>query len=300
MNWKQACAYITRSLVVAVVLNVSLHSQTDDKGAFKIIPEDQRQRFISRLDLYMDCLRRKDCKPDELYDAATLCSLCKGRPNCNEDFCKGDPDCLRACRPVFIGVVLGDSTTMELLDLKLGTVKPLTGARQKYRVTLDRKFRLTMNGETRIYKDSVNINATRQNEDWYFSMINPDDLTGPPGLSSKGAALGSVPDSQGGGAGTDRIVAADVVDRKPILLHRARPNYTEEARKNKIQGVVYLRVLVRVDGSIGRATITKGLPNGLNEEAIRAAYQMNFVPAMKDNKPVPFWIETEVEFTLPR
>ena len=59
MNWKQACAYTTRSLVVAVVLNVSLHSQTDDKGAFKIIPEDQRQRFIARLDQYMDCLRRK-------------------------------------------------------------------------------------------------------------------------------------------------------------------------------------------------------------------------------------------------
>src|SRR4026209_1085786 len=102
MRWKAACSYITGSLVVALVLNVSAYSQAGNESAFKIVPEDKRQRFISRLNLYMDCLRAKDCKLDELYDAATLCSLCKGRPACNEDFCKGDPDCLRECRPVLV------------------------------------------------------------------------------------------------------------------------------------------------------------------------------------------------------
>jgi TonB family protein len=101
----------------------------------------------------------------------------------------------------------------------------------------------------------------------------------------------SPPDSSAGGAETS-------VDQKPELLNRPRPNYTEEARKNGIQGIVVVRVLVGADGAIKRVYIERGLPDGLNEEAIRAAYQLRFRPAMKDGKPVAFWHPVQIEFHL--
>ena len=100
--------------------------------------------------------------------------------------------------------------------------------------------------------------------------------------------------SLGGGTGA----AATSVDMKPQMLNKPRPNYTEEARKNKIQGVVVARVLIAADGSVKQVKITRGLADGLNEEAIRAAYQMRFKAAMKGGQPVAFWQTLEIEFNL--
>jgi TonB family protein len=110
---------------------------------------------------------------------------------------------------------------------------------------------------------------------------------GPGGGFSPAPALGS---STGG-------VAANV-DQKPEPLNNPRPNYTEEARKNGIQGIVVARVLVGADGAVKQARIVRGLPDGLNEEAIRTAYQMRFRPAMKGGKPVAFYHSVQIEFHL--
>jgi TonB family protein len=97
----------------------------------------------------------------------------------------------------------------------------------------------------------------------------------------------------GGGSGV-----ATAVDSRPIPLNKPRPNYTEEARKNKITGVVIARLLVGADGSVKQVRIVRGLPDGLNEEAIRAAYQMRFKPAIKTGQPVAYWVPVEIEFNL--
>ena len=95
------------------------------------------------------------------------------------------------------------------------------------------------------------------------------------------------------GASTDRV------DTKPLALNRPRPNYTEEARKNKVQGVVSARVLVGADGLVKQVKIRgAGLADGLNEEAIRAAWQMRFRPAMKDGLAVAYWVVIEIEFNI--
>jgi TonB family protein len=99
----------------------------------------------------------------------------------------------------------------------------------------------------------------------------------------------------GGGRPTD---AVNTVDTKPVALNLPRPNYTEEARTNKIQGTVRARVLVGADGLIKQVTIVRGLPGGLNEEAIRAAFQMRFRPATKGGRAVAFWTTLEVDFNL--
>jgi outer membrane biosynthesis protein TonB len=44
--------------------------------------------------------------------------------------------------------------------------------------------------------------------------------------------------------------------------------------------------------------MVRGLPDGLEEEAIRAAYQLRFRPAMKGGQPVAFWTPVDIEFNL--
>lgn len=82
------------------------------------------------------------------------------------------------------------------------------------------------------------------------------------------------------------------------MLNNPRPRYTDEARNNKVQGAIGMRILVGSDGTVKDARIVNGLPDGLNEEALKAAYEMKFTPAMKDGKPVAFWIRIDMMFNL--
>lgn len=100
--------------------------------------------------------------------------------------------------------------------------------------------------------------------------------------------------SLGGGSGAP----ATSVDQKPILLNRPEPRFTEDARKNKIQGIVRVRVLIGADGTVKQVRILRGLPDGLDEQAIQAAYQMRFKAAMKSGQPVAFWQNVDIEFNL--
>ncbi len=84
--------------------------------------------------------------------------------------------------------------------------------------------------------------------------------------------------------------SAKTVDARPVLLNRPQPLYTEEARKNKVQGTVRVRILVGGDGRVKRASIITGLPDGLNEMALQAAHRMQFKPAMKDGQPIAYWL----------
>ena len=88
------------------------------------------------------------------------------------------------------------------------------------------------------------------------------------------------------------------VDTKPVPLNRPTPRYTASARANGVQGSVLVRVLVGEDGNVKISRVIRGLPDGLTEEAITAARQTKFKPAMKDGKPVPFWVGLEINFNI--
>ena len=92
--------------------------------------------------------------------------------------------------------------------------------------------------------------------------------------------------------------AASTVDEKPTRLSGPSPRYTEVARANKIQGSVTLRVLVGADGDVKQVRVVRGLPDGLTEQAIEAARQAKFKPAVKDGKPVPYWVLIQMGFNL--
>ncbi|SRR6266404_273874 len=115
-----------------------------------------------------------------------------------------------------------------------------------------------------------------------------------------GPSQGSkVPGGNAQPAGEEPIpLAATPVDTKPVVIKNGQPRYTEEAHGNQTQGVVSVRILVGKDGEVKRASVTKGLPDGLIEEAIASAYQMKFKPAKRNGEAVSYWMAIQVEFNL--
>jgi TonB family protein len=99
-------------------------------------------------------------------------------------------------------------------------------------------------------------------------------------------------------ADSSKIFRGSEVDQKPRILSKPEASYTEEARKNQIDGTVVLRVVLSADGTVTNIHPVSGLPNGLTERAMAAASQIKFVPATKDGRPVSMWMELRYSFNL--
>jgi protein TonB len=86
----------------------------------------------------------------------------------------------------------------------------------------------------------------------------------------------------------------------PILLSQVKPQYTTEAMRAKIQGKVWLEVVVMTDGRPGDIRIARSLDRtfGLDEEAIKAMRQWRFRPGVRLGSPVPVKVIVEMEFSL--
>lgn len=88
------------------------------------------------------------------------------------------------------------------------------------------------------------------------------------------------------------------VDVKAEITARPDPVYTREARRVGVQGLVVLKVLLRGDGKLDRVRVVRRLPYGLTENAIRAACEIKFKPAIKAGQPVSQWVTLEYGFRL--
>lgn len=114
--------------------------------------------------------------------------------------------------------------------------------------------------------------------------------------SGRGPGFG--PGSGGGTGGGVYRPGNDV--ESPRLLRSARPNYTAEAMRAKVQGVVRLEGVVMSDGTVGDVRVTRSLDSifGLDQEAMKAAKQFRFVPGMRFGEPVAVMVSFEIEFAL--
>ena len=84
---------------------------------------------------------------------------------------------------------------------------------------------------------------------------------------------------------------------EPIqITKRPRVQYTDEARREKIQGQVVLRVTFKADGTIGPISVIESLPNGLTDKAIEAAKLIEFKPATRNG--IPFTVTKTVAYTF--
>src|SRR5262249_20777245 len=73
----------------------------------------------------------------------------------------------------------------------------------------------------------------------------------------------------------------------PTLLSKIEPEYSDDARKAKLQGSVFLRIVVDERGHAESIEVTQGLVLGLDERAVEAVKKWRFRPAMRVGRPVP-------------
>ena len=128
--------------------------------------------------------------------------------------------------------------------------------------------------------------------------------TGAGGGHGTGSGTGSgsgLGDGTGGGFGGGVYQIGNGVT-SPILIREVKPNYTAEAMRAKLQGVVEMEAVVLPDGSIdaSRLKITRSLDStfGLDQQAILAVRQWRFRPGSFKGQPVAVLVNVELSFTL--
>jgi len=102
---------------------------------------------------------------------------------------------------------------------------------------------------------------------------------------------------EGGGTGGGVFHVGGGVS-PPRAIFKPDPEFSEEARKAKYQGVCTLGMIVGVDGRPTAIRVISSLGMGLDEKAIEAVKNWKFEPAMKDGHAVRVEIAVEVEFHL--
>jgi TonB family protein len=94
-------------------------------------------------------------------------------------------------------------------------------------------------------------------------------------------------------------IYSETVVVPPSLLFKVEPEYTEEARKAKLQGQVTIDLTVEPDGTVAGLQTRRRLGMGLDDQATGAVLQWRFNPGTKDGKPVRVRTQVKVGFALP-
>ncbi|MBV8205840.1 MAG: energy transducer TonB [Acidobacteria bacterium] len=120
--------------------------------------------------------------------------------------------------------------------------------------------------------------------------------------SGSGGGVGSgegpgVGPGRGGGFGGGVFSVGGGVSA-PRGIYMPDPDYSEEARKAKYQGVVTLWLIVDQNGRPRDIKVSRSLGMGLDQKAIEAVRNWKFEPAKKDGQPVAVQINVEVNFHL--
>jgi protein TonB len=120
--------------------------------------------------------------------------------------------------------------------------------------------------------------------------------SGSGGGVGKGSGAG-VGEGFGGGAGGGAYkVGGSVLAPRPLAM--PDPDYTEQAREAKLQGMCVLKLIVGADGKPRDIHVIRSLGMGLDEKAMAAVSQWTFAPATKDGTAVPVLISVQVFFKL--
>lgn len=113
--------------------------------------------------------------------------------------------------------------------------------------------------------------------------------------SGNGGGVGSGHGGPGVGPGIFHV-GDGVSAPRPIFT--PEPEFSEEARKAKYQGVVVLNIIVGTDGRVHTPRVVRSLGMGLDEKAIEGVKTWKFDPSKKDGRPVAVEMNIEVAFNL--
>jgi len=82
----------------------------------------------------------------------------------------------------------------------------------------------------------------------------------------------------------------------PRLIHRVNPTYSPGSKGVRLEGSVYLEMVITSRGEPGAVRVVKSLAEDVDRAALDAVKQWRFDPARKDGKPVAVRVTVEVAF----
>ena len=136
------------------------------------------------------------------------------------------------------------------------------------------------------------------------NIVIPSNGTGTGGAAGDGIGTGLGPgDGPGVGPGKDGGYGGGLRQFRmgisaPRAIYDPEPEYSEEARKVKHQGVVVLSLVVDAQGHTRDIRVARSLGMGLDEKAIEAVKTWKFAPGTRNGLPVSMQVNIEVNFRL--
>lgn len=181
--------------------------------------------------------------------------------------------------------------------LKASAGTPPKAARQQFTpptVLTPQKSKLMI--EPTVVAD-LHVPQSAQIGDPLSKLMTPSNGTGVGGGMGSGSGGGIGSGHGGPGVGPGIFHVGDGVSR-PRAIYTPEPEFSEEARKAKYQGVVVLNIVVGVDGKVYSPRVIRSLGMGLDEKAIEGVKTWKFDAARKDGHPVAVEMNVEVAFNL--
>lgn len=116
------------------------------------------------------------------------------------------------------------------------------------------------------------------------------------------------PESYSSDANIERIISSifpkhtDFVpyDEGPVYVNQVHPEYPSLAQKAGMEGTVWLKVLIDINGDVRDVRIFKdsGSDAGFEEAAIKAARESVWKPALANGQPIAVWVSFATKFKL--
>ncbi|HYK36091.1 energy transducer TonB [Alloacidobacterium sp.] len=120
--------------------------------------------------------------------------------------------------------------------------------------------------------------------------------TGTGGGLGSGSGGGIGPGSGGGTGGGVYHPGGGV--SAPQVIYAPDPEFSDEARRAKYQGICVVSVIVDTQGNPQHVHVIRPLGMGLDEKAVEAVRQYKFRPATYQGRPVPVEVNIEVNFRI--
>jgi len=188
-------------------------------------------------------------------------------------------------------VVDGCGTPIEILDASYSD--------NQIRFDLENIGSIQLNGNGANSRAIVACSGTiSANFKLMISDVRSEDLTA--GLETTLGNLLMTPDAFLAFNGIQPAAPSTNIPGKtqPRILLMIPPQYTDSARKARLQGSVDFSFVVGADGRIEDPKIVQGLGSGLDEQTLRVLPMWRFEPARLDGKPVATQTKANTVFHL--
>lgn len=129
----------------------------------------------------------------------------------------------------------------------------------------------------------------------YTLLINMPNLSSQTGSwVLRFAELGEASATAAGGAANGFALEA------PVAVKKVDPRYPAQARRDRLEGVVFLYGVIRADGTVESVRVVRSVHALLDQNAVSAFERWRFEPGRKNGLPVALEVVVEIPFRLDR